>query len=138
MTKVQHIEFDTFAPDSMEEALSAISLLEIWTAKAWLKSQGQPWEDKSEQELRKIGADLYAGDASVVDGLKILGEGMEKSKREVVILKAYKAYKAYKDMITHYLLNNAIAYLESHPEASLEQMTSLLSTERVKSWVNMG
>lgn len=138
VTKVQHIEFDTFAPDSMEEALGAIALLEIWTAKAWLKSQGQEWEGKSEQELRKIGADLYAGDASVVDGLKILGEGMEKSKREVVILKAYKAYKAYKDMITHYLLNNAIAYLDSNPDANLEQMTASLSTERVKSWVNMG
>ncbi len=138
VTKVQHIEFDTFAPDSMEEALTAIALLEVWTAKAWLKSQGQGWEDKSEQELRKIGAELFAGDASVVDGLKVLGEGMEKSRREVVILKAYKAHKAYKDMITHYLINNVIAYLEAHPEADFEQMTAALSTERVKSWVNMG
>ncbi len=138
VTKVQHIEFDTFAPDSMEEALTAIALLEVWTAKAWLKSQGQGWEDKSEQELRKIGAELFAGDASVVDGLKVLGEGMEKSRREVVILKAYKAHKAYKDMITHYLINNVIAYMEAHPEADFEQMTAALSTERVKSWVNMG
>lgn len=138
VTKVQHIEFDTFAPDSMEETLTAIALLEVWTAKAWLKSQGQGWEDKSEQELRKIGAELFAGDASVVDGLKVLGEGMEKSRREVVLLKAYKAHKAYKDMITHYLINNVIAYMEAHPEADFEQMTASLSTERVKSWVNMG
>lgn len=138
VTKIQHIEFDTFAPDSMEEALTAMQLLELWTAKAWYKSQGESWEDMTEAQLRQKGKELFAGDASVVDGLKILGEGMEKSKREVLITKAYKAYKAYSDMITHYLLNNVLDYMESHPEMDFAQMTSLLSNDRVTSWVNMG
>ena len=35
VTKVQNIEFDTFAPDSMEEAIKARKLLEAWSAGNW-------------------------------------------------------------------------------------------------------
>ncbi len=34
-TKVQNIEFDTFAPDSMEEVIEARKLLETWSAGNW-------------------------------------------------------------------------------------------------------
>ena len=46
LTKVQNIEFDTFAPDSMEEAIAARKLLEVWTAKAWLRAQGEEAEHR--------------------------------------------------------------------------------------------
>ena len=37
--KIQHIEFDAYAPDSMEEVIRAIGLLERWTAKAYLRTR---------------------------------------------------------------------------------------------------
>ena len=37
-TKVQHIEFDCLAPDTVEEIFDALELLELWTAKAHLRA----------------------------------------------------------------------------------------------------
>ena len=41
VSKAQHIEFDAFAPDTMEEVFNALRLLEIWTAKAALLHKGE-------------------------------------------------------------------------------------------------
>ncbi len=38
--KIQNIEFDSLAPDTIEEIFHARQLLEIWTAKAKLRQQG--------------------------------------------------------------------------------------------------
>jgi hypothetical protein len=39
--KLQNIEFETLAPDTVEEIITALGYLEMWTAKAWLRERGQ-------------------------------------------------------------------------------------------------
>ncbi len=39
--KVQHIEFDYLAPDTVEELFDALELLELWTAKAYLRGKAR-------------------------------------------------------------------------------------------------
>ena len=41
INKVQNIEFDAFAPDTIEEVIHARRLLEIWTAKAESAAKGK-------------------------------------------------------------------------------------------------
>ena len=138
VTKVQNIEFDTYAPDSMEEAIAARKLLEIWTAKAWLRSESKEIRQYSERQLRELGAGLLEGEESVVERLEVLGEGMEKSSRKVVIRFPYKAYHAYGDMIIHYAMTNVMSYLRLNPEQSLMGLGSKLKGRRQREWVNLG
>ena len=83
----QHIEFDAFAPDSMQETGEALKLLETWAAKycSWEPGMAFPKE------------------------IVLLGENIEKSGRPVAILKADKAREAYRQMLAHYAAKNLLA-----------------------------
>jgi len=136
--KFQNIEFDSLAPDTIEEIFDACKLLEIWTAKASLRSKGDPIDDKTDTELANIGRKLLLGTEEQINGLEILGENMEKSKRKIVILKAYKTYHAYRDMLHYYAVKNLLEYLKTNPEADLSTMCETLKCKREKNWVNLG
>lgn len=137
-TKVQNIEFETFAPDSMEETIAARKLLEIWTAKAWLRAQGEDENGRSEKWLRDKGHELLHGDEQSVEALDVYGEHMEKSLRKVRILKVYRAYHAYGDMLINYAMTNILAYTESHPEIDLMALSRQLESRRQREWINLG
>lgn len=136
--KTQKIEFDAYAPDTAEEIIEAITLLEIWTAKAYFKKQNTDYSLMSDAELSESGRNLFKEKPEEVDKLEILGEKMEKGKRKVVILKARKAWTAYHDMLIHYSVKNLINYFETNPGSSLAKMNKELAGVREKSWVNLG
>ncbi len=138
ITKVQNIEFDPFAPDSMEEALGARDLLEEWTGKACLLSTGRDVSSPDARALRSEGKALLEGDPAVVNSLEILGEGMEKSSRKVLVRHAYAAYHAYGDMIVHYAMLNVMRRFEAEPSLRLESLSPLACGERDRVWGNLG
>ena len=135
--RIQNIEFETFAPDTMEEVIAGRKLLEVWTAKAYLRSKGES-TDREYYDLRDLGHKLLNGDKAVVKDLEVLGEEMEKSHRKVVILKPYEAYHAYEDMIIYYATRNLVLYLKNHPEETFEQMCRHLTNVRQREWINLG
>ena len=136
--KIQKIEFDAYAPDTTEEIIKGMGLLELWTAKASLRIQGISLIDKSDIELKLIGKKLLRDSPDQVEKLEVIGENMEKSKRKAVILKASKAWNAYNDMLMHYAMKNLISYLETHPEAGLSDMNKELKGNRQSEWINLG
>ena len=163
-TKVQNIEFDTFAPDTMQEVIHARQLLEQWVGMAYVKQttdNGQQTTDKDayEQEQRAMSCDnnpeadcslssvvrcqlegrrLLQGDRKVVDDLIILGEGMENSRRPVHILKAYDAYHAYGDMLIHYAMSNVLDYFEGRAP-QWKELNELMHREHTpRRWINLG
>ena len=140
--KVQNIEFDVYAPDTMEEAIEARKLLEVWTAKADLRKKASLSEDISYSELRNIGRKLLTSDKisdkERVQELEIIGENMEKSKRKVRIMKAHEAYHAYGDMIIYYAIKNVLEYLESNTEETFQSMALELDSQRQREWIHMG
>lgn len=136
--KIQNIEYDCFAPDSMEEALNARRLQAMWTAKSWMLANDMNVEAVSNEELLKKGRELMAGDRHVVYALDIFGENMEKSNRHVRLLKTYKSYHAYGDMLTYYAVKNIVAYMEDNPDSTFEQLAAISREPRVTEWVNMG
>ena len=138
ITKTQNIEFDTFAPDSMEEVIQARALLELWTAKAWYRKENKPFDSLKEEQLRAKGRELLDGDSTTVDALEVLGENMEKSKRSVLIRKPWRAYHAYGDMLVHYAVMNALDYIEANPAETLTSMSAFLKSRRQREWVNLG
>lgn len=135
-TKVQNIEFETFAPDTMNEALTARHLLELWVGKAFY---GDEQVAVNSDELSAKGRQLLSGDRKVVDVLTVLGEGMEKSKRPVHILKVYDAYHAYGDMLVHYAMKNLLAQIDSKDSADfIKDIKGCAASTSHTAWVNLG
>ena len=150
-TKVQNIEFDTFAPDSMQEVIHARELLELWVGKAYLASPQPSPEGEGVLDIAdfvsspsggvvgaSLGRRLLQGDRKVVDNLIVLGEGMENSRREVRILKAYDAYHAYGDMLIHYAMSNVLDNFEDRAPQR-EELNELMHREHTPhAWINLG
>jgi hypothetical protein len=136
--KIQNIEFDALAPDTIEEIINARRLLEIWTAKARLIQQGKSIDTLNETDLIKLGKDLLSNNEVVVNKLEICGERLEKSKRKVVIIKTHRAYHAYADMLIYYAVKNLLEYMNSDNKITLDTMGKSLSSERKSNWTNLG
>ena len=81
---------------------------------------------------------MLDNEPDTVDSLEILGEGMEKGKRKVRILKPRAAYQAYGDMITYYAVTTCLRYLEAHPETNMESIVSHMQGKRLRKWINLG
>lgn len=79
--KVQHMETDCFAPDSMEAVFSAMKQLLSW------------------------------GNGALQDDESIVVEGFENSRRRVIVRRPLSAYRAYSDMIVHYAAKNLLEFL---------------------------
>jgi hypothetical protein len=136
--KIQNIEFDSLAPDTIEEIFHARTLLERWTAQAELRAQGKSLDATSDSELIQRGQELLAGPEKKIQPLTLLGENMEKSDRNVVILKAQKSYHAYADMIVSYAVKNLLEYLKANPGETFSSMCKKLQNVRTTHWINLG
>jgi hypothetical protein len=136
--KVQNIEFDPFAPDTIEEIFTARNLLEIWTAKASLRKKGISFREKSNDELASLGFNLLSGDEENINEFEVLGENMENTQRKVLILKPYKAYQAYGDILHYYAIKNLMAYMTSNPKSTFSKMCAHLKSKRQREWINLG
>jgi NDP-sugar pyrophosphorylase family protein len=135
--KIQNIEFEPFAPDTIEEIINARKLLELWTAKAHLEQTARTSREHKENELVEAGRMLLAGDREIVSKLEITGENMENSKRKAVILKAWEAYRAYADILHYYSMKNLISWMDENPNAGLSKMHDDLKgkRQRVEVWM---
>lgn len=136
--KTQRIEFATLAPDSVEEILNAIRLLELWTGKAACVQQGLNPERANDADLIQAGHRLLQGPESEVADLEILGEGMERSRRKTVLSKAWRGYQAYHEMAFYYAAKQIVEYLQMHPGTNLEELPQQLGGLRQRDWVNLG
>ena len=140
ITKVQNIEFDTFAPDTMQEVINARRLLEVWTAKAYLKTTAAPQDALGNEALLiETGRRLLAGERGVIDNLTVTAEGIENSRRPVHILKVYDAYHAYGDMLIHYATINLLKDVQQARDivAGKEYSASSHCIAGQK-WINLG
>ncbi len=134
----QNIEFDSLAPDTVEEIFEAMGVLELWTAKAHLRSKGEDAESKNDKQLQEIGKELLSGPAEELEKLEVLGEGMENSSRKVVITKVHAAYGAYRQMLYYYSVKNIIEYMKADEAIDFKGMCKALSGKRQKDWFNIG
>ena len=159
----QKMEFDYLAPDSVEEIFSALELLEEWTAKAHLRSQGVTPDPTLRDELLATGRDLITNSPKEVAALEILGERMEHSRRKVIIQKVEPAYLIFKEMLNYYAVKNLIPLIfksrtgvppvpqssgssqnaqfnseKDEPITSLEEFKKRFTPKREKEWTNLG
>ncbi len=132
--KKQRIETDYLAPDTAEEIMRAMSLIELWTARARLLADGKGAETASEE----YGRSLLSGETDPTAGLEILGERMERRSRPTVVLKARRAWRAYRHMLRWYATRCLAEAFQASGASFASFSASLSGGKRETGWVNLG
>jgi hypothetical protein len=134
--KIQFIEYDFLAPDSVNEIFAALNMLKLYTGKAYLKKVNRK---ASDTEAISIGLKLLEDQDSIIDELNILADQFENSEREVQIIKVKQAYDLFKKMIIYYGTEQIIEEIKLKKINTWQQAGSLFTkTQKRSEWINVG
>ncbi len=137
-TKLQHLECDYLAPDSVGEMLKALNLFEKFTGKAWYRNNQQA-KEKNEINWVVKGKELLENNDPTVDQMEILAEGFENTKRKVVLLKVSKSYHLFKELINYYFINQLMNVAEKSDERDIEKIIANAQANEISAeWLNVG
>ena len=132
--KVQYLETDYLAPDSVNEMFDALRSLEEFTGKSWLNKNN--YHSFETAECIQKGKELLLQNDEVINELEVIGEGFENSKRKTVIIKMQQAYNAYREMIFYY---GAIALVQMlAADGKLNGQVKLPGVVKRSAWANVG
>jgi hypothetical protein len=136
--KTQTLEFDFLAPDSVNELLQSLPLLQKFTGKAWLKREGNN-KKMTDGEIIAIGQALLDTQDPVVNELVILADDFENSRRPVRIIKVMRSYNLFKELVMYYLVQQLLAHIRTNNIKTHEQLIeSLPSKPAIAQWMNVG
>jgi len=138
--KVQRIETRYLAPDTAEEIIAAMALIERWVGHAKSRSDGRT--QIPDQEAQELGRSLLSEERDQIGNLEILAYGLERHSRPALILKARRAWRAYRYMLRYYGTLAVAAWMEAHPGVPFAVLMADLAPDaaanRCTEWVNLG
>ena len=132
--KTQFIEYDYLAPDTVEEMIQSLELMEMAVGKAWYKNTGTDLP----VDYREKGQELLINAPEEVAQLAIYADGMENSKRKVKLLKVHKAYGLFKEMIILYGLRNVFKFIEENKGDTFNMLSPIIASSKRSAWHNVG
>jgi hypothetical protein len=136
--KIQHLEINAFAPDSITEMFDALDILSFATGKAYLNKMGKKIPVNKEQ-VRQKGKELLESDSEDLNELEILADGFENSNRKVVILKAPQAYHLYIKIIRFYCIEKLIGHILTSGSKNISIIKKSIPASANRSqWINIG
>jgi uncharacterized protein DUF4954/uncharacterized protein DUF6819 len=136
--KTQTIEYNFLAPDSINEIIIALGLIEKYTAQAYVK-QYENNKTYNADELELIGKKLLESHNAIINDLEILAEGFEHSDRKVRLIKVLQAYHLYKEVISYYAVAQVVENISIHKYKALADLQSALPAKLIRAeWVNVG
>jgi hypothetical protein len=136
--RIQFFEYDYLAPDTINEIIQSISLLELATGKAYHLSVNKDTKI-SDAEAATIGKNLLNSKNKIVDTLEILADGFENSKRKVVFRKVLKAYHIFEEMVMFYGMTEVLKLAKNKTVKDFEGLISLLPAKTQRNnWINLG
>lgn len=136
--KIQHIEYDYLAPDTVNEMFDSLKLFGYYVGKAYaLESSAKIIVEK---EYSTLGRTLLEEKNTVIGKLNVLANGLENAKRPVRIMKIQEAYNIFKCMIRFYGITQLIQYVKTKNEYSVKGLIDKLTSETMerKTWLNVG
>ncbi len=137
--KIQHIEYEFLAPDTVNELFRSITYLEKVVGKAYLLREELLTDQTTEVELINAGKHLLENEVSKVDSLEIVADDFENTKRKTIIIKVAKAYYLFKELIVYYGSTQLIKLLQNHSFKSIEDAAYVISPKiKRKEWINVG
>jgi hypothetical protein len=136
--RIQNLENDFLAPDSINEMFYSLQLLEIFVGKAYHKKE-KPGRLLSNDEYRKTGKGLLEEKNEVIQQLEIVAEGLENSKRKTIIIKVQQAYDLFKEMILYYGATQLIQFIIENEIKTISILSDSLSAKTNRNeWLNVG
>lgn len=150
LDKIQLLEYDYLAPDSITEIASGIEQLQMITARSWLKHQHLATITKEdvqvqrniftdEASLKEQGKKLLETNNPALHSISFSADGFENSSRKVHIIKLLKAYTIYNELIIHYAVEQILLHTKAYPYKSFEAFQEKLPENRKPgAWINAG
>lgn len=129
--KIQTLEYDFLAPDTIAEMIDALQVLETATGKAWLL------DTPGDEDPAAVGKRLLESGNPALRALDIRGEAFEHSPRRVALIKVPQAYAIYKDLIAYHAALQIIAFFERNPLAGVADLAVPAGYKRMQ-WRNVG
>lgn len=134
--KIQELEYDFLAPDSINEIFDALRLMKEATARAWALKNKKKIADK---DLLKTAEALLKNKPGDISKLEKLAEGFENTNRKVQLIKVVEAYTIFKELIIYYGITQLISYATDNKIASFQQLLKSLPASPVRhAWTNIG
>ena len=137
--KIQTIEYDYLAPDTVNEMFDALQNFELLTGKAFYIQHKNKFEI-SEKACRAKGKELLQNKDSLIDNLEIFAGNIENSKRKVIITKIQMAYDIFLRMIKYYGICQLMKTIAKYDIYKIEEIRKKIYKNKIKrtGWLNVG
>lgn len=130
--KVQLIEYDFLAPDTINEMLEAISIMQQLAAIASGMSKDAP-----RKELIQKGATVLAEPA--LESILLEHAPFENSRRPVLLLKAPTACRIFRELIVYHFIAQVIRFAQQENIQSFSSLIQSFDLNQDPSvWLNIG
>jgi len=134
--RIQFIEYDFMAPDSVNEIFEALHLMKKFTGVAYAKKNKKKLSDK---QVISIGEKLLEEKNEKVYKLEILANGFENSNRKTELIKVPQAYIIFKELVTYYGMRQVINFaIEKKIDSWEKLLEALPSLAKREAWINVG
>jgi hypothetical protein len=134
--KTQLLEFDYLAPDTATELFYALQLIETATGKALLEADASL---PITIEPRAFGKQALLANNEKIQTLNIHLEGVENSKRKVVLLKVLPAYHIFCEMLLWYGIRALINLLKEKECKNIGQLKKAIPSKlTMETFINVG
>lgn len=130
-----YLEFDYLAPDTINEMLEGLTILETCTGEAYIKKN----RSSSTSSVASVGRTLLQNDPDTVEQLTILLKGAENSRRPTRLTKVNTAYQNYHRLIRYYCVRELLS-LKPNSNDWLNHLKSRCQKAQHKpsTWINVG
>jgi len=134
--KIQHLEYDFLAPDSVNEVFDALRLFRLFTGQAFYRQAKKKVTE--EQSIRK-GEELLSAGTDKINALTILAEGFENTSRPVELIKVQESYNIFKRILVYYGIAQLINRIDQQQLVEFTQIKKALFTANAREpWINAG
>lgn len=136
--KIQHIEYNYLAPDTINEIFAALPILEEAVGRNFLQKNNPAIKLSKEQCIEK-GKNLLDSPTTNWSSFEVNVSSFENSKRNTKLLKADKAYQLYKELVHYYFTTTMLELVQ---ETKFDNWNDLIKkyTSKAKrnEWLNIG
>jgi hypothetical protein len=130
--KLQHIEYEFLAPDTVNEMVTAVFMMQRLAAIAF----GMP-VGAAREALEQKGKILLENPAA--DSLVLQAAPFENSRREVLLLKAHTAVKIFTSLIVYHFVNELYRFAERGEYKNFQELMAGFNRDiDLGNWLNIG
>ncbi|MFY7964284.1 MAG: DUF4954 family protein [Chitinophagaceae bacterium] len=135
--KKQNIEYDFLAPDTVNEIIASLSLIEELVGKNELDKQGKL--NCSKETYQQEGCKLLSDKKNSINEVIVDGGIFENSRRKVHIVKIGDAYHLYKKLVDYYAATHIISLIQTTNIVTTTQLFKEITfVNKQTEWLNIG